>query len=101
MFIRTLFKWAAFYLVFTTILSGIGYFLLLYGGHISQSKGGGNIFLFSGEVIMWPWILSDYLLRNFDEDYERLGLLTAWISQYIGYLLLFILFHAVIRRIRL
>jgi hypothetical protein len=101
MSIRTLFKWTVVYLIFTTVLSCIGYFLLLYGGHISQSEGGRNIFLLSGEVIMWPWIISDFVLKNFDENYERLGLVTGWISQYIGYLLLFIIFHAVVRRVRL
>lgn len=76
-------------LIIITVISVIGYSLVFYGGHLSQAEGTSNLFLVLGELLMWPWVVLDSVQKYINPENKVLGLFSAWISQYVGYLLLF------------
>lgn len=78
-------------LIIITIISVIGYSLVMYGGHLSQGEGTRNIFLVIGELLMWPWLVLDSVQTYINPENKVLGFYSAWIFQYVGYLILFYL----------
>ena len=83
------------YFFLITLISAVGYASLFYGGHISESKVGINAYLLVGEVLMWPWLLLDFMQGYFSPQKNNLELYSSWFFQYISYFFVFFLIRKI------
>lgn len=83
-----------------TMTSVLGYFLLLYGANLSEVTKEKNIYLFIGEVLMWPLALLDWMQSYLYPDRKSLEFYSSILCQYISYFLMFYLFDFMYKKLR-
>ena len=90
-------KWVAVYFVVVSFVLAVGYFLLMYGGDLSEKSGKDNIPMLLGEFLMWPWIVTVFIKKHIFQSSPNVDLFYFWVINYAGYFLL--AYAAVIVRI--
>lgn len=75
------------FLVVSVVLI-VGYFLMMYGGNLSEISGKYNAYMVVGEILMWPWIVIVFIKKQLFHSDTNIGLICFWAINYTGYFLL-------------